>query len=377
MENLTFKLYSPLTAEFLPDGSEFWQEDELVELSGYELSDYAVAISEQIEREGNHLEKYLDDETDPYLAAHVKSIRISVEEHGGELCGCATVVVDEDLTERGWNDLQEYLSGQYSDGWGEGFEQRDIQVEDGNINVHFWQEEHFAFTVEQVEAEPLQEPAEQGAPSTSNVDQTRNSAEPSQSTKKYEITDIAHPVYPELHRIRALRQVGTDVPAGELGGFVQSEANLSQEQDDAWLYDDSISRDDARVCDGARLYDQAMAQDLALVSGSSTMYDNAVACDNAILTAGCIRNDAIICGNARVRENAATHIALVITGQGVVMGDLSGSVVVYGRGFILPGQTVDNPTRRLIGINEHCAAIVRDPGPPPGRDGKNRNTPER
>ena len=38
MENLTFKLYSPLTAEFLPDGSEFWQEDELVELSGYERS---------------------------------------------------------------------------------------------------------------------------------------------------------------------------------------------------------------------------------------------------------------------------------------------------------------------------------------------------
>ena len=377
MENLTFKLYSPLTAEFLPDGSEFWQEDELVELSGYELSDYAAAIYEQIEREGDHLEQYLDDENDPYLAAHVKSIRISVEEHGGELCGCATVVVDEDLTERGWNDLQGYLSGQYSDGWGEGFEQRDIQVEGGNLNVHFWQEEHFAFTVEQVEAEPLQEPAEQGAPSTSNVDQTRNSAEPSQSTKKYEITDIAHPVYPELHRIRALRQVGIDVPAGTLGGYVQSEAHLSQDSDDAWLYDDSISRDEANVCGGAHLHDRAVAQDLALVGGSSTMYDNAIACDNAILTAGCIRNDAIICGNARVRENAATHIAPVITGQSVVMGDLSGSVVVYGRGFILPGQTVDNPTRRLIGINEHCAAIVRDPGPPPGRDGKNRNTPER
>ena len=128
---------------------------------------------------------------------------------------------------------------------------------------------------------------------------------------------------------------------------MQSEANLSQEQDDAWLYDDAISRDEANVCGCARLYNQAMAQDLALVGGSSTMYDNAIACDNAILTAGCIRNDAIVCGNARVRENAATHIAPVVTGQSVVMGDLSGSVVVYGRGFILPGQTVDNPTRRL------------------------------
>ena len=138
MENLTFKLYSPLTAELLPVDSEFCQEDELVELSGYELFDYAAAISEQIEREGDHLEQYLDDENNPYLAAHVKSIRISVEERSGELCGCATVVVDEDLTERGWNDLQEYLSGQYSDGWGEGFEQQEIPVGRGLLYVHLW-----------------------------------------------------------------------------------------------------------------------------------------------------------------------------------------------------------------------------------------------
>ena len=366
MNELIFKLYSPLTAEFLPDGSDFWQGDELIELRGHELSDYAAVISEQIEREGDRLEQYLDGENEPYLAAHVKSIQISVEEHGGELCGCATVVVDADLTERGWNDLQDYLSGQYSDGWGEGFEQRDIAVEDGSLNVHFWQPEQFAFTVEQVQTAPQAE-----------LPAVVNNSHPAQPDKKYEITDIAHPIYPELHRIRALRQVSGDVPYGTLGGFVQSEANLSQGRDDAWLYNNSVCRDEARVCDGARLYDQAMAQELALVSGSSTMYDNAIVCDNAIITGGCIRNDALVCGNARVRENAATHIAPVVTGQSVVMGDLSGSVVVYGRGFILPGQTVDNPTHRLIGLNERCAAIVREPSFAPGRDGKNRNTPER
>ena len=47
--------------------------------------------------------------------------------------------------------------------------------------------------------------------------------------KKYEITNIAHPQYPWLHRIRALRDVREDVHAGDLGGFVQSEENLSQE----------------------------------------------------------------------------------------------------------------------------------------------------
>ena len=368
MNELTFKLYSPLTAELLSDENEIWLGNAPIELQGYEMTDYAGSIAAQIAEEGTNIEQYMDAEDNPYLAAHVKSIRLSVEERDGELCGCATVIVDEDLTERGWNDLQDYITGQYSDGWGEGFEQRDIQVKDGILNVHFWQEDHFAFTVEQVVNEPQLEPGAVNTPQ-----QTK----PSPSTKKYEITDTAHPVYPELHRIRALRQVREDVPAGELGGFVQSEANLSQGNDDAWLYDDSISRHEANVCGGAQLHGRTVAQDLALVSGSSTMYGNAIACDSAIVTGGCIRNDALVCGNARVRENPATHIAPVVTGQSMVMGDLSGSVVVFDRGFTLPGQTVDNPTRHMISINERGAAIVHDCTLDPGRDSKSRNTPER
>ena len=358
MNELTFKLYSPLTAELLSDENEIWLGNAPIELQGYEMTDYAGAIAAQIVEEGANIEQYMDGEDNPYLAAHVKSIRLSVEERDGELCGCATVIVDEDLTERGWNDLQDYITGQYSDGWGEGFEQRDIQVKDGILNVHFWQEDHFAFMVEQVVNAPQQ-------------------TTPAPSAKKYEITDTAHPVYPELHRIRAMRQVREDVSVGTLGGYVQSEANLSQGNDDAWLYDDSISRHEASVCGGAQLHDQAVAQDLALVTGSAVMYDQAAVCDNAIVTAGCIRDEAFVLGNARIRENTVTHIAPVVTGQSVVMGDLAGSVMVFDRGYILPGQTVDNPSRHMIGINERGAAIVRDCTHALAWDSKNRNNPER
>lgn len=86
---------------------------------------------------------------------------------------------------------------------------------------------------------------------------------------------------------------------------------------------------------------------------------------------------AIVLGNARIRENTVTHIAPVVTGQSVVMGDLAGSVMVFDRGYILPGQTVDNPSRHMIGINERGAAIVRDCTHALARDSKNRNTPER
>ena len=377
MKELTFKLYSPLTAEFMSDGSEFWLGNDPIELQGYEMTDYLEAITAQIAEEGTNIEQYMDAEDRPYLAAHVKSIQISVEERDSELCACATVVVDEDLTERGWNDLQDYITGQYSDGWGEGFEQRDIEVEDGILNVHFWQEDHFAFSVEKVETEPQAGVVGQDALSVANSDRASRQPQLSQPDKKYEITDVAHPDYPELHRIRALRRVRDDVLAGELGGFVQSEANLSQDKDEAWLYDDSISRHEASVCGGAQLHDQAVAQDLALVTGSAVMYDQAAVCDNAIVTAGCIRDEAFVLGNARIRENTVTHIAPVVTGQSVVMGDLAGSVMVFDRGYILPGQTVDNPSRHMIGINERGAAIVRDCTHALARDSKNRNNPER
>ena len=41
------------------------------------------------------------------------------------------------------------------------------------------------------------------------------------TNQKFEITGIAHEEYPFLHRIRALRDIGPTVKAGDLGGFVE------------------------------------------------------------------------------------------------------------------------------------------------------------
>ena len=46
--------------------------------------------------------------------------------------------------------------------------------------------------------------------------------------KKYEITDIAHPDNPNLHRIRAVTDLTENVLAGMLGGYVESRDNLDQ-----------------------------------------------------------------------------------------------------------------------------------------------------
>ena len=92
------------------------------------------------------------------------------------------------------------------------------------------------------------------------------------ANQKYEITDIAHEKYPFLHRIRALRDIGGEVKAGDLGGFVESESNLSFEAgDDAWLFDDAIACNDAYVDKDATLRGSAAACGNAYVSrgGSS------------------------------------------------------------------------------------------------------------
>ena len=81
-------------------------------------------------------------------------------------------------------------------------------------------------------------------------------------TKKYEFTEETMQVFGKtLHRIRALRDFSY-VKAGELGGFIEKEENLSHDGN-AWICDD------AQVCDGARVRDDAWVCDGALVSDSA------------------------------------------------------------------------------------------------------------
>ena len=74
--------------------------------------------------------------------------------------------------------------------------------------------------------------------------------------KKYELTDETIEVNGHtLYRIRALREFPTNnyqsnVEKGELGGFVESEDNLSQ-SDYSWLFGNAKCYGNARVMDGA------------------------------------------------------------------------------------------------------------------------------
>ena len=77
------------------------------------------------------------------LNAKVSKYEFTVEEVGGELMGVAVLTLNDDLTEKELDLIKSEVTGQASDGYGEGFEQNEIQTDDGSIYVSFWNHENW------------------------------------------------------------------------------------------------------------------------------------------------------------------------------------------------------------------------------------------
>ena len=123
--------------------------------------------------------------------------------------------------------------------------------------------------------------------------------------KKYELTSETKNVFGHiLYRIKALSSFGC-VSAGDLGGFLESEKNLSQNGDawvygnaevygDAWVYGNAEVYGDAWVYGDARVYGDAWVSGNAEVYGDARVYGNAEVSEiGAIFWIGAIgsRND--------------------------------------------------------------------------------------
>lgn len=86
--------------------------------------------------------------------------------------------------------------------------------------------------------------------------------------KKYELTEETSEVAGlTLHRIKAVAALN-NISAGELGGFIEKEENLSQ-YGNAWVYGNAKVYGDAKVCGNAK------------VCGDAKVYGDAEVCGNA------------------------------------------------------------------------------------------------
>ena len=108
-----------------------------------------------------------------------------------------------------------------------------------------------------------------------------------------------------LHRIRALIDMPNGVKAGDLGGFIEKESNLSH-NGSSWVFDN------------AYVLENACVEDHACVYGRCLIYGNAI-----------IRNIARIYGDSKVHGNTIVQSSAKVFGDSSVFGDaiLEGSEV--------------------------------------------------
>ncbi len=144
-EQKVLKLYMPLTIATYDIENEYGYREtsnEPIELSNYEVIDYLDEILDAIERNNLPEEKerglmrYYDDHDS--VSAKISKYEFSAEIVNGELMGVAILTLNDDLTMQELEKIKDNITGQASDGWGEGIEQRKIKTDIGDIYISFW-----------------------------------------------------------------------------------------------------------------------------------------------------------------------------------------------------------------------------------------------
>lgn len=151
-------------------------------------------------------------------------------------------------------------------------------------------------------------------------------------SKKYELLET-HSIddgFNKLYRIRALRSFG-DVKEGDIGGYIQSEKNLSQ-SGFSWVYDDAVIKDDAIVGHNAKVGGTSIIRDNAKVYGNATVYGKSEMDNISQAFGGAIIEDTRMTGSSRAY------------GDSIVIGSaMFGSARVY-----------DNADVRMTGLSGNC-----------------------
>lgn len=145
---IEMKIFTHLSGDLYPrqrGGEKSYPEGDGRTLDGRELVRYEEAIRKAVNRENrpefeggapcNLMDgAFWGSQSIKEKAEHAV---VSVENMDGILFGCTTLQLKEYLKSWELKEMCEYIWGQYSEGWGEGFGQRDIQVKDGILNVDF------------------------------------------------------------------------------------------------------------------------------------------------------------------------------------------------------------------------------------------------
>lgn len=135
-----------------------------------------------------------------------------------------------------------------------------------------------------------------------------------------------------VYRIRALRDFG-DVKAGDLGGYIESDFNLSH-SGNCWVYDEAAVCNDAVVRDYATVRGAAEIKQAAVISGNARVFGDAQIADYAQISGHArvgwewdgIQNEhgykngrtTVVCGDAKVSGHAQVLGEVILADSAIV-----------------------------------------------------------
>ncbi len=309
----TYMLKLPVCGVFYEGGGTGTR----IPLSGRGLARYKNQIQSFLHDTGGHGSghptdngRLLEGIPDPETKEKIEWTDISVSLEGNTLYGWLKIQTKAHLSESERQALSSCVEQKFAEGWGGQFSDSRTAVAGGSLRFWFEPPKDFIFMIQ----------------------------------KKYKVTQISHPQYPWIYRIQALKTVNGRVGAGTLGGFVQSEGNLSQEGA-CWIYDDAACYDDAVVEQDAELHDGATAADFAIITGDACLYGRAWAGGDCRIESGEVKDDAVVAGEAVVKKDGKGHSPL-IAGNSRIYGTVSGRYII--KDTIFPGETYQNPTEDIL-----------------------------
>lgn len=149
-----------------------------------------------------------------------------------------------------------------------------------------------------------------------------------------------------LYRIKLLKQI-SNMPPGVLGGFIESEDNLSHEgncwvAENAAVYDNSKVMESALVGGNARIYGNSIIHEDCLIVGSpriinSEIRGNSRVAGEAVINDSSLYNCASVMGNAELFYARIYGLSSVKDFATVTNTDIEGDACISGKVWIRKG----------------------------------------
>lgn len=173
--------------------------------------------------------------------------------------------------------------------------------------------------------------------------------------KKFELTTDTKMVYGrKLFRIKALVSFG-NITAGDLGGYVEKEENLSHDGN-AWVFGNAKVSDNAKVSGEAKVSGNAEVSGNAWVSGNAKVSGNAeVSGEARVFGNTLVSGEAKVFGEARVSGEAWVSGEAKVFGEAKIFGNarvfgearVSGNAKVSGNAWVFGEAIVSGNTDYL------------------------------